>query len=178
LQFAYDVQARKPGLSTGSSSGENAINRNLFVSTFAALTLTLGVATANAQQSGTAAEAKAMLEKAVAALKANEASALAGFNDKGNKDFHDRDLYVFCYDMTNGNFTAHPNPALMGTDVRALKVKDDPLGQKIFDTVKSSGTNIGTVDYNFPKPGTTDPVPKQSYVTMVGNEGCGVGYYK
>lgn len=154
------------------------MNRNLFVSTFAALTLTLGAATANAQQSGTAAEAKAMLDKAVTALKANEASALAGFNDKGNKDFHDRDLYVFCYDMTNGHFTAHPNAALMGTDVRALRVKDDPLGQKIFDTVEASSGTVGTVDYNFPKPGTTDPVPKQSYVTMVGNEGCGVGYCK
>ncbi len=154
------------------------MNRNLFVSACAALTLTLSVATANAQQSGTAAEAKAMLDKAATALKANEATALAEFNDKNNKDFHDRDLYVFCYDMTNGHFTAHPNPALMGTDVRALKVKDDPLGQRIFDTVKASSGTVGTVDYNFPKPGTTDPLPKHSSVTMIGNEGCGVGYYK
>jgi len=28
------------------------------------------------------------------------------------------------------------------------------------------------------KPGTTDPVPKESFVTHVGNQGCGVGYYK
>jgi cytochrome c len=154
------------------------MNRNLFVSACAALALTLSVATANAQQSGTAAEAKAMLDSAVTTLKANEAAAIAEFNDKGDKKFHDRDLYVFCYDMTNGHFTAHPNPALMGTDVRALKVKDDPLGQRIFDTIKSSGSSVGTVDYSFPKPGTTDPVPKQSFVTMVGNEGCGVGYYK
>lgn len=47
---------------------------------------------AGAQQSGTAAEAKAMLERAVAALKADEAKALAEFNDKTNKQFHDRDL--------------------------------------------------------------------------------------
>ena len=154
------------------------MNRNLFVSACAALALTLSIATANAQQSGTADEAKAMLNSAVATLKANETAAIAEFNDKANKKFHDRDLYVFCYDMTNGHFTAHPNAALMGTDVRALKVKDDPLGQRIFDTIKSSGGNIGTVDYSFPKPGTTDPVPKQSFVTVVGNEGCGVGYYK
>jgi cytochrome c len=154
------------------------MNRNLFVSACAALTLTLSVATAHAQQSGTATEAKAMLDSAVAALKAGEAPALAEFNDKANKKFHDRDLYVFCYDMTNGHFTAHPNSALMGTDVRALKVKDDPLGQRIFDTVKGSAGSVATVDYSFPKPGTTDPVPKQSFVTMVGNEGCGVGYYK
>ena len=37
---------------------------------------------------------------------------------------------------------------------------------------------ITTVDYDFPKPGTMQPVPKESYVTRVGNEGCGVGYYK
>ncbi|HML07362.1 MAG TPA: cache domain-containing protein [Xanthobacteraceae bacterium] len=132
-----------------------------------------------AAQSGTAAEAKSMLERAVAALKAGEAAALSQFNDKANKDFHDRDLYVFCYDMTDGKFTAHPNQALMGTDVRALKVKDDPLGQRIFDTLKSGAEgSVSTVDYTFPKPGTTEPVPKQSFVTRIGNQGCGVGYYK
>jgi len=155
------------------------MHRNLLVSAFAAAALLLGAALAAAQQSGTAAEAKAMLEKAVAELKANETKALADFNDKSNKEFHDRDLYVFCYDMTNGKFTAHPNPALMGTDVRNLKIKDDPLGQRIFDAIKNAPAgSIVTVDYVFPKPGTTEPVPKQSFVTTVGNEGCGVGYYK
>ncbi len=154
------------------------MSRNLFAVAFAALALLCGTGLASAQN-GTAAEAKAMLERAVVALKANEATALAAFNDKSNKQFHDRDLYVFCYNMTDGTFTAHPNPAVMGTDVRALKVKDDPLGQRIFDTIKSSPAgSVGTVDYNFAKPGTTDPVPKQSFVTLVGNQGCGVGYYK
>ncbi len=155
------------------------MSRNLFVSVLAAVALLCGAGLASAQQSGTAAEAKAMLESAVGALKANEAAALAAFNDKSNKQFHDRDLYVFCYDMTNGKFTAHPNAKLMGTDVRALKVKDDPLGQRIFDTIKNSPAgSVTTVDYNFPKPGTTNPVPKQSFVTTVGGQGCGVGYYK
>jgi cytochrome c len=173
------LAGREPAFLNRSDIRENAMNRSLFVPAFAALTLLWSAAAASAQQSGTAAEAKAMLENAVVALKGGEPAALAEFNDKGNKKFHDRDLYVFCYDMTNGKFTAHPNPALMGSDVRALKVKDDPLGQRIFDTVKgASGGTVATVDYNFPKPGTTDAVPKQSFVTMVGNEGCGVGYYK
>ena len=64
----------------------------------------------------------------------------------------------------------------MGTDVRALKVKDDPLGQRLFDQVKEGA--VTTVDYSFPKPGTTEPVPKESYITRVGGQGCGVGYYK
>ncbi len=38
-----------------------------------------------------------MLERAIAALKANEAAALKAFNDEKNKDFRDRDLYVYCF---------------------------------------------------------------------------------
>ena len=129
-----------------------------------------------AQQFGTAAEARAMLDRAVAELKSNEAAALAKFNDKENKQFRDRDLYVFCFNVSDGKFTAHPNPSIMSTDVRALKVKDDPLGQRLFDQVKEGA--VTTVDYSFPKPGTTEPVPKESYITRVGGQGRGVGYYK
>ena len=154
------------------------MKKRIFATVLTATALSWSVGSVSAQSSGTAAEARAMLDNAVVALKANEATALAAFNDKSNTKFHDRDLYVFCYDMTDGKFTAHPNPATMGTDVRALKAKDDPLGQRIFDTINQSGGSVLTVDYSFPKPGTTEPVPKQSFVTKVGNTGCGVGYYK
>ena len=155
------------------------MNRRILTFALASFALLSGADFAIAQQSGTAAEAKAMFDRAVAALKANEATSLAAFNDKNNKDYHDRDLYVFCYNMNDGVFTAHVNQTMMGTDVRKVKVADDPLGQRIFDIIKSApeGT-VGTVDYKFPKPGTTEPVPKQSYVTRIGNDGCGVGYYK
>lgn len=152
------------------------MTRTVVASTLAALALLAGTAFAVAQQFGTADEAKAMLNRAVAELKAGEAAALAKFNDKDNKQFRDRDLYVFCFNIADGKFTAHPNATLMGSDVRALKVKDDPLGQRIYDQVKE-GTVV-TIAYNFPKPGTTEPVPKESFVTRVGGQGCGVGYYK
>ena len=116
-----------------------------------------------------------MLFRSEIALKAGKAAAIADFN-KSPGPFRDRDLYVFCYNNSDGKFTAHPNPALVNTDIRALKVKDDPLGQRIFDTAKEG--SVATVDYNFPKPGTTEPVAKQSFVTKVGDQGCGVGYYK
>jgi hypothetical protein len=151
------------------------MKRGLLTSALAAFALTIGLAIAIAQQFGTAAEAKAMLEKAVAALKSNEADALAKFNSPTG-GFRDRDLYVFCFDMTTGKFTAHVNPALMGTDVRQLKVGGQQVGAQVFAAVKE-GT-ISTVDYDFPKPGTTQPAPKESFVTRVSNEGCGVGYYK
>ena len=152
------------------------MRKMILASALAAAALLWGAALASAQQFGTATEARAMLDRAVTELKANEAAAVAKFNDKDNKQFRDRDLYVFCFNTSDGKFTAHPNPALMSTDVRALKMRDDPLGQRLFDQVKE-GT-VTTVSYSFPKPGTTDPAPKESYITRVGGQGCGVGYYK
>ena len=152
------------------------MKKNVLVAGLMAVALIGSTLSGLAQQFGTAAEARAMLDRAVAELKSNEAAALAKFNDKENKQFRDRDLYVFCFNVSDGKFTVHPNPTIMGTDVRALKVKDDPLGQRLFDQVKE-GT-VTTVDYNFPKPGTTEPVPKESYIIRIGGQGCGVGYYK
>ena len=155
------------------------MNRSLFASTLVALATLFSVGSASAQQSGTPAEAKAMFDSAVVALKANKAAALSGFNDKNNKQFHDRDLYVFCYNMSDGKFTAHPNPALMGTDVRIQRFKDDPFGQRGYDQLTASPEGTVTMlDYYFPKPGTTEPVPKQAFILRVGDQGCGVGYYK
>ena len=113
------------------------MNRKILTSIVAAVALLLGATIAVAQQFGTAAEAKAMLEKAVAALKANEADALAKFNSPTG-GFRDRDLYVFCFDMTTGKFNAHVNPALMGTDARALKVKEQSVGQMVFAAAKKA----------------------------------------
>ena len=141
----------------------------------AALALSLSATAVLAQASGTAAEAKAMLEKAIAALKADKTKALADFNapDHG---FRDRDLYVFCYNTTDGKFTSHANAKLLGTDVRTLTIGGQKLGEEIFNTAKPD--KIATVDYMFPKPGATEPSPKVSFVTKVGDLGCGVGYYK
>ena len=142
----------------------------LIMSTLAGAGLALSTGAFAQGQFATASEARAMLEKAVAELKANEAAALAKFN-KGEGGFKDRDLYVFCFDMTARKVSAHVNPSLIGS-----APEDSPLGEKVYAAMKE-GT-ISTVSYNFPKPGTTEPVAKESYVTRVGNQGCGVGYYK
>jgi hypothetical protein len=67
--------------------------------------------------SGTAEQAKAMLDRAVSALKSKESVALSEFNDPNNKQFHDRDPYVFCYNLSEGKITAYESPALLNTDV-------------------------------------------------------------
>ena len=69
--------------------------------------LVLTVAPVSGQQLGTVEQARAMLDRAISALKANEATALSEFNDPNNKEFHERDLYVFCYDLSDGNITAY-----------------------------------------------------------------------
>jgi signal transduction histidine kinase len=86
-------------------------------------------------------------------------------------------LYVFCFDINARKTTAHVNQSVIGSAPGDIKEKDgSPLGEKVFAAMKEE--SITTVSYNFPKPGTTEPVPKESYVTRVGNQGCGVGYYK
>jgi signal transduction histidine kinase len=129
--------------------------------------------TVSAGDFGTAEEAKAMLQKAVTALKANKAEALAQFT-KGEGGFKDRDLYPFC-GGPDGNFTAHPT--LVGKSMKDLKDKaGKPIGQEFYATAKVG--SIGEVAYMWPRPGMTDPVQKVSFVTKVDDQVCAVGYYK
>ena len=143
-------------------------------SLFAALSLVLLSATPAPAASGDAASARAMLDRAVAALKSDEAGALAKFN-AGSDGFRDGDLYVFCFSISSGQLTAHPR--LVGTDIRTLKDSTGrAFGQESFDLAQEGQVNA--IDYTFPLPSGGDPVPKESFVTRVGGQGCGVGYYK
>jgi signal transduction histidine kinase len=122
---------------------------------------------------GSASEAKAMLQKAVAALKADKAKALNQMA-LGENGFRDRDLYPFC-GGADGNFTAHP--AMTGKSMKTLKAQDgEALGMRLYDSAKEG--EINEIEYQWPKPGGKDPVTKVSYVTKVGDQVCAVGYYK
>jgi hypothetical protein len=125
-------------------------------------------------QFGTAAEAKALLEKAVAAVKADKGKALADFNNPAG-GFRDRDLYVFC-SGSDGIVTAHPT--LKGQQIRDLVDKNGKrLGEAILAAAKEGVYNL--VDYMWPRPGAdATPVKKFTYVTMVGDQVCAVGYYE
>ena len=154
------------------------MSKSLFV-LIAASMLLWTVSSVSAQQLGTAEQARAMLDRAISALKSNEATALSEFNDPNNKQFHERDLYVFCYNMSDGKITVYESPALLDVDVRTLALKDDPIGKRVYEALQSAPEgSLVTIDYKFPKPGTTEPVPKQTLETRIGNQGCGVTYYK
>ena len=97
--------------------------RNLpFVVGCAAVLAFFTAAPVPAAQYGTAEEAKAMLSRAIAAVKHNEANALDHFN-KGDGGFKDRDLDVLCANASDGIITAHPTR-------KGGQLKNLPLGQR------------------------------------------------
>jgi hypothetical protein len=140
--------------------------------------------TAFAQQaSGTADEAKAMLMKAVAAVKADKAKALDMFN-KGEGGFLDRDLYVFCANVSDGKTVRRPwQPQCQAIAWYGHQVEQGPyrqaFGAELYAGYQKPEGEITEVSYMFPRPGADKtPVAKVSLVTRVGDLGCGVGYYK
>jgi Single Cache domain 2 len=153
--------------------------RTFTIAVASAVALMLSAA-AFAQTGGTPQEARAMLDKAVVAVKADRDVALAMFL-KGEGGFLDRDLYPFCYRIADAKGLAGPKAVPAGTDVRTLKdANGQAYGQAIYAAAQKPEGEITEVGpYLFPKPGTTTPTfPKVSFVTKVGDLGCGVGYYK
>lgn len=134
----------------------------------------------SAVAAGTAADAKAMLDKTAAALKSDKTKTLDEIN-KGENGFLVGDIYPFCFNMSDGKLVAVANPngkAQLGMDIRTVKDSTgDEFGKRLYDAAKDGQTN--EVSYKFPKPGPDKtPMPKEAFVTEVVGLGCGVGYYK
>ncbi len=126
---------------------------------------------------GTAAEAEAMVKKAVAMDKAkgNDAVFAEIVNPKGQ--FTDRDLYVTVYDM-NGKCVAHgANPKMVGKDLMDLK---DPDGKAFIreriEIVKRDGK--GWQEFKFTNPLTKKVEPKRAYFERYGDLVFLCGFYK
>jgi hypothetical protein len=128
----------------------------------------LTIGSTHAAQYGTAEEAKAMLSRAIAAVKQDKANALAHFNN-GDSRFKDRDLYVLCANAADGIITAHPTR-------KGGQLKNLPLGQQVMQT--ASAGKVSEVTYWWPRPGSAKPLEKHTFYTRVGDQICGVGYYK
>jgi cytochrome c len=127
-------------------------------------------------QRATPAEAKALLEKAVAHYKdVGRAKALADFTGK-KAPFADRDLYVFCIG-SNRVISAHGATAsYVGSSADALKDADGkPLGKAILDAAAKGGESVR---YRWVNPVSGKIEPKVSFVEKVGEDVCGVGAYE
>ena len=156
--------------------------RALMIAAASAAILALSPTAFAQQTGGTADEAKAMLMKAIAAVKADKAKALEMFN-KGEGGFLDRDLYVFCSNISDGKNVAIGNPnakQLLGVDARPLKdATGKAFGAELYAAFQKPEGELTEVSYMFPRPGADKtPVPKVRLATRVGDLGCGVGYYK
>jgi Single Cache domain 2 len=167
----------------GSNKGEKSMIRTFMIAAASAAVLTISPTLFGQQPDhGTAAQAKAMLLKAEAAVKADKTKALDMFN-AGEGGFRDRDLYVFCANISDGKIVAQGNPnakQLLGQDERTIKDSTGKnFGQELYAAGKKPEGKITKVSYMFVRPGgDTTPVPKVSLVTRVSDLVCGVGYYK
>jgi hypothetical protein len=144
----------------------------VFAAGAAVLLLAGGPASAD---NGSANDAKAMLQRAVAAVKVDEANALGAFS-RGDPGFKERDLYVFCA-RADGRVDAHIDPQQIGRNIKDLYDIDGvAFGQEMMAVAKEG--DIKAVSYMWPKPGSRTPAQKVTFVTRVADQVCGVGYYK
>jgi hypothetical protein len=150
--------------------------RNLaFVISYAVIQLLFTTASVWASDFGTAEEAKAMLERAVAAVKEDKAKALDMFN-KGEGGFKDRDLYVFCANAGDGIVTAHP----YGEKGKRMRDIVGVNGVRLGETMMQNATEgtIKETTYVWPRHPTGEVLEKTVFYTKVGDQICGCGYYK
>ena len=128
-------------------------------------------------QFGTADEAKAMLVKAAAGMKSDKTKTLDLIN-KGEGGYLDRDLYPFCFDLSDGKILA-----VASNNAKQLRALKDATGRvygpELYAAAQKPEGQITDVSYMFPRPGADKtPVQKVSFVTKVGDLGCGVCHYK
>jgi cytochrome c len=132
---------------------------------------------AQAAEQGTAAEAEAMVKRAVAYIKANgPEKAYEEFTN--GTSFKDRDLYISVYDLSGKNLAHGANAKLVGKDLMGLKDPDGkPLIQMLTELAKTKGKGWSE-SYKFSHPVTKKFGDKMLYLERVGDTWVGVGIYK
>lgn len=127
---------------------------------------------------GTKDEAVAMVKRVQDMFRKQGSDAtFKAVSDPSTKEFHDRDLYPFIYDLT-GICVAHGAiPALIGKNLTAMKDQDGKyFFRDMIDIAKGPGA--GWVDYKWPNPVTTKIQDKSAYIEKLGdNYFVGVGIY-
>lgn len=132
-----------------------------------------------AADKGSKDEAVAMVKQAAALIKsAGKEKAFAAISDPANKSFHDRDLYIYVYDL-NGVAVAHGNnPRMVGKNLIDLKDGDGkPMIKNMVDVAKSPAGK-GWVEFKWPNPVTKVVEQKAGYVERVDDMLVGSGIYK
>jgi cytochrome c len=152
------------------------MNRNLIVSIVSVVALSSAALSATAPERGTPAQARAMLQKAVAHYKAvGRTQALADFNAK-KSPFGERDLYVFCIGPDNTLIANGGFPEYVGRSADEIKDSDGKsVGKAGREVATAKGE--GELRYTWFNPVLLLLEPKISYFARAGSDVCGVGAY-
>ena len=126
----------------------------------------------------TAKEAETMVKKGVAFIKANgKDKGYAAINDRDNKDFHDRDLYLAVHRL-DGTCVAHgTNEKMVGKNFIEMKDIDGKEYIKERVTLAQSKSSFYT-DYKFPNPVTKKIEAKTAYCERLDDTIVCGGVYK
>lgn len=130
-----------------------------------------------AAEQGKPDEAVALVQKAVAYLKANgKEKAYAEFN-KPNGQFKDRDLYIFVIDMNGMEWANGANQKIVGKNVMELKdAEGKPMVKSFIELAQTKGK--GWVDYKWPDPVRKTVASKSSYLEKYDDVLIACGIYK
>jgi len=134
---------------------------------------------ARAQERGTPADAKQMVEDALAHIKqVGPAQAFEDFSTPGGK-WHKKDIYLFCYDLQGTCTCQGANKPMIGKNLIDFKSADgQPFIRNIVDIAKTKGS--GWIEYQWPHPQTNKMEAKRAYIAKIpGYDGLvGSGAYK
>ncbi|MFP5391444.1 MAG: methyl-accepting chemotaxis protein [Gammaproteobacteria bacterium] len=123
---------------------------------------------------GVAEEAQALVRRAVALYKQKGPACFDTISRDLQRQFSDRDMYVFAYDTRGLYLCAGGKPERVGVDIRTLTGLDG--AQLLKDTFDGS-TEPRWVDYRLTNPVTGKVEGKSSYLENIGPEtvmGCGI----
>ena len=143
----------------------------------AMMTLVCSAAT-TAEERGTPADAKKMVDEAVTHIKeVGTAKAFEDFSTPGGK-WHNKDIYLFCYKTDGTNVCHGANKALIGKNLIDLKTADGQFLIKNLVTIAQT-KGSGWIDYQWPHPETKKTEAKKAYVVKIpGYDGLvGAGSY-
>jgi len=140
------------------------------------MTALTGIAVAD-DENATVAECIEMTKRAADMILQDKDAALAEISKRDGM-FVWKDSYVFAMDLT-GKMLAHPMmPGLMKMDSLLSTPDKNPKEPKMLfsEFVVMAGTKgEGWVEYMWPKPGSTEPVKKETYIYRVPNTSIFVG---
>lgn len=143
--------------------------------TAAAAAVMMLAGSALAADRGTPEEAKALVEKAAAHLKAVGAEKAFVDFENPKSGYQDRDLFVFVYSLEGKVVSGGGVPGLLGRDATKLKDVD---GREFGKAIIAAGiAGGGWSEYRMSNPATKKAEPKKTYAVKEGNYILGCGAY-